>query len=258
MRCRILLPLFLIFIFMSSPHAQNHYNISRFTHETGDFFKQPGKWQGNDWLKFGLVTSGTILIMQVDRPIRDIVLRNNKSYYRSIPIEAGRVWGEWYAPPIIVGGFALHGWLAHNTSSRKVSFEILQAVLYSESITGVLKFAFGRARPYENKGAFSFHPFLFKKVGFQSLPGGHSTEGWAMSTVLSRNAHSTALKIIAYAPAALTFVSRIYQDQHWTYDDFLGAAIGSVVGSWVVDIHEKKASAVNVSAIYPFTLSISF
>ncbi len=258
MRRRIILSFLLVFIYESSLFAQNHYNISRFTHETGDFFKQPGNWQGNDWLKFSLLASGTILVMQVDRPIRDVVLRNNGSYYHSIPIEAGRVWGEWYTPPVVVGGFALHGWLAHNSSSRKVSFEILQAVLYSESITGVLKFAFGRARPYENEGAFSFHPFSFKKVGFQSFPGGHSTEGWAMSAVLSRNAQSTALKIAAYAPAILTFVSRIYQDQHWTSDCFLGAAIGYTVGNWVVDIHEEKASAVKVSAIYPFILRISF
>ena len=79
-----------------------------------------------------------------------------------------------------------------------------------------------------------------------------------MSTVLSRNAHSNALKILAYVPATLTFVSRIYQDQHWTSDDFLGAAIGFLVGTWVVDLHEKKESAVNVSAIYPLTVSFSF
>jgi membrane-associated phospholipid phosphatase len=130
--------------------------------------------------------------------------------------------------------------------------------MYSESITGALKFAFGRARPFENRGAFSFHPFSFKDFGFQSLPGGHNTEGWAVSTVLSRNAHSKALKILAYTPAMLTFIARIYEDQHWTSDDFLGATIGFVVGSWVVNHHEKKKSAVNVSAIYPFTVSVSF
>jgi membrane-associated phospholipid phosphatase len=257
-RPKILLSLFFIFILESSLSAQNHYNFSQFMSETGDFFKVPGKWKGKDWLKVGLIAAGTGMVMQVDEPVRTAVLRGDRKYYRSVPIEVGRIWGEYYTPPIVFGAFALHGWLKDNESSKKISFEVLQAVIYSESVTGLLKIVFGRARPYENKGAFSFRPFAISDIGFQSLPGGHNTEGWAMSTVLSRNAHSEVLKILAYTPAALTFVSRIYQDQHWTSDDFLGATIGFLVGSWVVNLHEKKKSAVSVTAIYPLTVSFRF
>jgi hypothetical protein len=258
LRNRILLSLSLVFICEFSLFAQNHYNFRQFKYETGDFIKQPLKWQGNDWLKFGLIAGGTVLLMQADLPIRNTVLRANRRYYYSVPIEAGRIWGEWYTPPVLVAGFGLYGWLANNRSSKKIGFEVVQAVLYSESITGGLKFVFGRARPFQNQGAFSFHPFSFRNFGYQSLPGGHNTEGWAVSTVLSRNAHSPVLKVLAYTPAVLTFVSRIYQDQHWTSDCFLGAAIGCVVGNWVVNTHEKKESRVNVSAIYPLTISFRF
>ena len=258
MRHRILLSFFLILICESSLLAQNEYNISQFTHETLDFVKQPGRWHGKDWLRLGLITAGSVLMMQVDQPVRDAVLRDQERYYHSFPIEAGRIWGEWYTPPIVVGAFGLHGWLTDNASSKQIGFEMVQAVVYSEAITQTLKIAFGRARPYENKGAFSFHPFTLSDIGFHSLPGGHNTNGWAMSAVLSRNAHSNALKILAYIPAALTFVSRVYQDQHWTSDDFLGAAIGYFVGSWVVHLHEKKESAVDVSAVFPLTVSINF
>ena len=238
--------------------AQNKYNISQFGHESLDFVKQPGRWHGKDWLRFGLITAGTVSIMSIDQPVRDAVLRDNQRYYHSVPIEAGRFWGEWYTPIVIAGGFGLHAWLKDNPSSKKITFEIVQAEIYSQAITQVLKIAFGRARPYENEGAFSYHPFTLSDIGFHSLPGGHNTAGWAMSSVLSRNAHSNALKIIAYLPAMLTFVSRIYQDQHWTSDCLLGAAIGFVVGNWVVSLHEKKESAVDASAFYPFTVSISF
>ena len=161
-------------------------------------------------------------------------------------------------PPVIAGAFGLHGWLGHNASSRKIGFEMVQASVYSEAVTQALKIVFGRARPYENKGAFYFHPLNISDFGFHSLPGGHNTNGWAMSTVLSRNAHTNALKILAYVPATLTFISRVYQDQHWTSDDFLGATIGFLVGTWVVDLHEKKESAANVSAVYPLTVTIRF
>lgn len=258
MRHRILLSFFLILICESSLFAQNKYNFSQFTHESLDFVKQPGRWHGQDWLRFGVIIAGTVSIMPVDQPIRDVVLSHQQRYYHSFPIEAGRIWGEWYTPIVIVGGFGLHAWLKHNTSSKKIAFEMVQAVTYAEAITQTLKIALGRARPYENQGAFSFHPFTLSHIGFHSLPGGHNTNGWALSAVLSKNAHSNALKILAYLPAVLTFVSRVYQDQHWTSDDFLGAAFGYFVGSWVVHLHEKKESAVNVSAVYPFTVSISF
>ena len=257
-RLRILFPFILILICASSLHAQNHYNVSQFTDETLDFFKQPGKWRGNDWLKLGLIATGSVLVMQVDEPVRRAVLKDQGRYYHSIPIETGRIWGDWYTPVVVVGAFGLHGWLADKASSKKIGFETAQAVVYSELITQTLKIVFGRARPYENEGAFSFHPFTLSDIGFHSLPGGHNTNGWAMSTILSRNARSDALKFLVYIPAALTFLSRVYQDQHWTSDDFLGASIGFLVASWVVNLHENKESAANVPAVYLFTVSIRF
>ena len=254
----ILLVLFLLLVGDSSVLAQNRYNVPQFAHETLGFVEQPGRWRGKDWLRLGLITAGTAVVMQVDQPVRSAVLRDHARYYHSVPIEAGRVWGEWYAPICVVGAFGLQGWLADNTSSKKIGFEALQAVIYAETITQALKIAFGRARPYENQGAFHYRPFVVSEIGLYSLPGGHNTNGWAMSTVLSRNAHSLTLKILAYAPAALTFLSRVYQDQHWTSDDFLGAAIGVVVGSWVVGLHERRDSALHVSLIAPLAVSITF
>jgi membrane-associated phospholipid phosphatase len=244
MRRRILLSLFLILICESSLPAQNKYNFSQFTHETLDFVKQPGKWRGNDWLKLGLIGAGTFWVMQADQPIRDAVLRDRR-FYHSVPIEGGRMWGEWYTTPVIAGAFGLHGWLTDNASSKKIGFEIVQAALYSEAITQIIKMPSGRARPYTKEGAFSYHPFTFFNFDFNSLPAGHVTYAFALSTVLSKNAHSG----FVYLPTALTFISRVYQDYHWTSDCFLGAAIGYVVGSWVVNHHEQKESQPGIPGV---------
>jgi hypothetical protein len=248
----------LLLVCSSSVLAQNRYNLSQFRRETSAFVKQPARWRGDDWLKLGLVAAGTALVMQADQPIRDAVLRDRGRYYRSVPIEAGRLWGEWYTVPLVIGAFAAHERFTGSPASKKIEFEMLQSVLYANGITQTLKIAVGRSRPYRNEGAFSFHPFVLSSYGRHSLPGGHNTNAWAMSTVLARNTHSTGLKIVAYAPAVLTFVSRVYQDQHWTSDDFLGAAIGVLVGSWVVGRHEQKESAVQLSAIGPCAVSIRF
>ena len=236
--------------------SQNRYNFAQFRDETVDFIKLPAKWEGNDWLKLGLIGAGTFLVMQADQPIRDAMMKD-QSYYKSAPIEFGRLWGETYSTAIVAGVFGLHGILADNNSTKKIGFEIIQAALYSGGITTVLKFAFGRSRPYTNRGSADYRPFTLLDDGFLSLPSGHTTLAFALSTVLSRNAQSNALKVLVYIPAALTAFSRVYQDYHWTSDCLLSAVVGFVVATWVVDLHDQKESPVQLSSIYPLTIRIN-
>jgi hypothetical protein len=236
--------------------SQNRYNFVQFRDETVDFIKQPAKWDGNDWLKLGLIGAGTILVMQADHAVRDAMMKD-QSYYKSFPVEFGKLWGETYSTAIVAGAFGLHGILTDDKATKKVGFEIIQAALYSGGITSVLKFAFGRARPFMNKGSADYQPFTLLDDGFHSFPSGHSTLAFALSTVLSRNAQSSALKVLAYLPAALTAFSRVYQDYHWTSDCLLSAVVGFVVATWVVDIHDQKESPVQVLSVYPLTIRIN-
>jgi membrane-associated phospholipid phosphatase len=194
--------------------------------------------------------------MQVDQPIRDAVMKD-RSAYNSAPIKFGKLWGETYSTAIFAGAFGLHGLLTDNSSTRKVGFEIVQAALYSGGITAILKAAIGRARPYTDKGAENYLPFTILDDGFHSLPSGHTTLAFALSTVLSRNADSKALKVVAFVPAALTAFSRIYQDYHWASDCLLGAVIGYVVATWVVDLHDGKDTHVHLTGLYPLTIRIN-
>jgi membrane-associated phospholipid phosphatase len=248
--------LLLIIICESSLFTQNKYNFSQFGNETWSFIKQPTKWEGSDWLKLGLISAGTYLVMQADQPIRDAVLKDQR-YYKSVPIEFGRMWGELYSPFVLFSGFAVHSLLTDDIRTKKIAYEIGQASLYAGGVGYLLKLAIGRARPYMNEGKTSFHPFssLFSQ-NYHSLPGGHSTAAFVLSTVLSRNAKPLWLKGIAYLPAVLTFVSRVYQDKHWTSDDFLGAVVGYFVATWVVDLHEQVENRIQMSSVYPLTIRI--
>ncbi len=248
-------------LFAQNPALQNSvqpykYTFSQFGNETWDFVKQPAKWDGIDWLKLGLIGGGTFLIIKtVDQPIRDVVLKNQQ-YYNSLPIKIGNIWGDWYPTVIIAGGFALHGLLNDESPSKKIAFEIIQAGLYTEIVTQIIKHALGRARPYNEFGPNSFKPFSFLGWDFTSMPAGHTTWAFSLSTVLSRNAKQDWLKVLAYLPAILTFVARIYQDHHWTSDNFLGAALAYFFANWVVDQHKKKESVVEISSSFPLTVVI--
>jgi membrane-associated phospholipid phosphatase len=223
------------------------YSVSQFAHETFLFIKQPLAWDGYDWLKVGIVTAATISLMPFDERIANSSGGNQRYYYYSAPIVGGRVYGEWYSIGGVAGAFGLYGLIAHDSAAKRIGLELLQAGLFSELVTEVFKNALGRARPYTNEGAFSYHPFRLFNIDFNSIPSGHTTSAMALSTVLSRHAHSTILKILAYVPAGLTMFSRIYQNQHWLSDVVPAAAIGYFAGTWVVNLHEGKRHRINVT-----------
>ncbi len=263
-------------LFAQSPVIQDSvqqlkYTFSQFGNETWDFIKQPTKWDGGDWLKIGLISAATFLVMETaDQPARDAVLRDGRfdtnglfipesqKYYKSVPIEFGRMWGELYAPIVLFGGFAIHSLLTDDITTRKIAYEIGQASLYAGAVTFLLKTAIGRARPYTEEGTTSFHPFSSLLIqDNHSIPGGHTTAAIVLSTVLSRNAKPVWLKVLAYVPAVLTFISRTYQDQHWVSDDLFGGALGYFIATWVVDQHENNESLVEMSSIYPISFRIA-
>lgn len=255
-RFRINTIFFLLLVFQSSLFSQNAYNISQFKNETFQFIKQPTKWESNDWLKFGLISAGTILLIQNDQTIRENVLKD-QSYYKSFPIEAGRIWGEGYPTAIFAGAFGIYGLLTDDPSTKKIGFEIVQSAMYAGVITTFLKVVVGRARPFTNKGDSKFRPFSFFNDDYHSLPSGHVTLAFSLSTVLSKNSKSDFIRIIAYLPAVLTVVSRVYQDNHWTSDALLGAAIGYCVGDWVTSLHEGKDLPIQISSVFPFNIKIA-
>ena len=235
----------------------NKYNLSQFGHETWSFIKLPTKWDGGDWLRIGAWGGATFLTMQVDQPIRDAVLRDNRRYFYSVPIVGARMYGELYSPFVFFGGFALHYWITDNITSRKIAYEVGQACLYTGALELFMKSLIGRARPYMNEGRASYHPFTFIGDTYHALPGGHTATAFVISTVLSRNIDPTWLKVLVYVPAVITGVSRVYQDQHWTSDCVLGGALGYFIATWVVDLHEQNDSRVHVSSIYPLTISLT-
>jgi hypothetical protein len=229
----------IIIVLACNCFAQNKYNLQQFQNESLDFIQQPTKWESNDWLKLGLVGAATFLAMQADQPVRDEFLKD-RSYNKSVPIEFGRMWGEVYTPVAIAGAFGLHGLLAKDNSTKKIGYEIIQTTIYAGAITTALKLAFGRARPFTNEGSKSFGNWSFLDDSFHSLPSGHTTIAFSVSTVLAKNAKSDLVKILCYVPAVLTAVSRVYQDKHWVSDVFLGGIIGYTVGDWVTSKHEEN------------------
>ena len=235
---------------------ENKYNFRQFGREMGDYFVSPFHWKGKDFLKLGGVAVVTYGVIQLDESIRGIAIRNpaykNNFTMRSI----GDEWGGFFVTPAMAIGITTFGLISKNNNAKKIGFEIAEAGLFSETVSFLSKFLVGRGRPYYEHGAYYYRPFTFFAPIVNSMPAGHADAAFAMSTVLSRNAKKPFWKIMAYVPAAFTVVSRIYTDQHWSSDVFVGAALGYFVGSWVVNQHEHPDSRVQISSIYPVGIKI--
>ena len=222
------------------------YSAAQFGRESALFIKQPLRWKGKEWLTISGLTAGTILLTYADQPLRNAT-QGDQQYNTSAAVVGGLVYGEWYSIGGVAGAFALYGMIAKDTSAKKIAIELFQAGVYSEFVTQILKMTVGRARPYMNLGSGNFHAFVGSNPDYNSFPSGHSTSAFALSTVMARHAHTTALKILAYVPAGFTLFSRIYQDKHWVSDELIGAAIGYFVGNWVVDLHEARRHKIHVA-----------
>ena len=244
----------------STIFAQNKYNLSELGHETVLFIKTPAHWGVTGWIELGLVGGSTFLISQFDQRIKDEAIANynlHPTYRKNILMVVGDQWGGFFVGPILCVSLYATGSIANSNKTKKIGFEIGQALLYSEAISFTSKSIIGRARPFTGRAPDYFKPFSFFNSPYNSFPAGHTDCAFALSTVLAKNTDSYILKCVAYIPAALTVVSRVYTNQHWASDVFIGSALGYFVGNWVVNVHENKDSRVQVTSLYPLGLKVS-
>ena len=197
----------------------------------------PVHFSGEDWLKTGAILGGTASLFALDRTGRVWATRGQSSTADNFAT-AGRDYGNAaYALSLSAALYA--GGLAFDSKDVRVTGLLaIESICFSGAITNIFKVAAARSRPYVGKGPFDFHGF---KIDDQnaSFPSGHSTVAFALSSTLAGRIDNTWGKVLLYSLATLTAVSRVYNDEHWVSDSFLGAAIGQVVGSTLVRYHRN-------------------
>lgn len=119
---------------------------------------------------------------------------------------------------------------------QNAAFTSLEAIIYANLATNVLKTVVGRARPNEGVGPASFTPF----GGGRSFPSGHATTVFAFTTPW-----------VLYYPGAVTYTLfglgigtaavRMADDYHWFTDVLSGALIGAGTGYLLSRRHKQLA-----------------
>jgi membrane-associated phospholipid phosphatase len=135
---------------------------------------------------------------------------------------------------LYVGGVARHDSYAQQTALF-IGESMADAEILSIAIKGIT----GRLRPSDipRHGDFT-HTWFKYKGGITSLgsfPSGHATVAFATASVLSsRYRRHRWVPWIAYTGATVVALSRIPDRAHFPSDVFVGAALGYVIGHFVV------------------------
>jgi hypothetical protein len=192
----------------------------------------PSRWQEQEWKNLGFSAIGVIGVAAiVDRPVRNEMRRHapNDSGFM-LQVEH---FGVEYAA-LTIGGFYLAGAAGNETAAEVAQDGLAASIIASGMITPTIKFISGRARPRENAGLADFHPFSAYYSSNSSFPSGHTTEAFALASVIADHYEDTWVTYASYSVASLVGVARSYHDAHFASDVLTGALIGTLVGKSVV------------------------
>jgi hypothetical protein len=198
---------------------------------------EPARWQTTEWKNLGWATLAVVgTAAFIDAPLRDEMRRQPKDNKLLLYIER---FGAEYSIGVI-GGFYLAGSISGNDKTVTVAQDSLTAsIIASGLIAPAIKIVAGRSRPYEDVGTGNFQSFGAASPN-SSFPSGHTTEAFALASVISSHYEETWIKASAYSVASLVGIARTYHDAHFASDVLAGALIGNWVGLSVVSHNQQK------------------
>jgi hypothetical protein len=189
----------------------------------------PLAWRAPQWERFSLAVAGVGVAALLDGRVRDSERHDHNHLADQVakdfePLGSGGAWA-------VLGTFYLGGVLGNDSKARSVGEDGLIASLIAGGIvTPALKYVAGRSRPRDTTRTFDFKTF----GGGSSFPSGHTTEAFAVASVIATEYDAGWIKGVAYGSAALVGFARVHHQAHFLSDVTAGAVIGTAVGRAVV------------------------
>jgi undecaprenyl-diphosphatase len=186
--------------------------------DVGGYFTAPLRWDRRDWAWFGGAVLAIGLAHRYDSQVRTHFFGtgpapnvNSKDTTDAIPT-AALFGGTW--------AFAL---LTQNRDGYREGWAMVEAGALSGVTAYALKFAAARQTPEQTT-----NPNEWFKSG-RSLPSFHSTEAFAIGTVLAESGNDDyrlVRRLLGYGVGVFTSYERLKHNAHWLSDTVAGAALG--------------------------------
>lgn len=213
----------------------------------------PARWNSSTLLRFVGATAVVAGISTADGQGRDAARRNQSDAADAVtsviePLGTAPSFG-------VIAGFAVAGIAFRNTTAASVAADAMASTIIAGGIiTPALKLAFGRPRPRANEDPYTFRPFR----GDKSFPSGHTTQAFAVASVIASEYDERWVKVTAYGLATGVGISRMYHDAHFASDVAAGALIGTVVGRTIAGHARSVRSPRNTTGTHRIHLYPSF
>ena len=198
----------------------------------------PLSFSRNDWLMFGGVAGGTAGLMFLDESIQSLILKNRQSDLYAASVDLAWT-GHLIAADIASGLVYLSGLFSRNDALRVTGRMMGQTLIYAGTVALVLRFLTGRRWPAANEGAFAFDTWPPDDT-YHAFPSGHTVVVFSLATVLSQQIDAWPVTALLYGTAVAAGLGRMYVDQHWSSDVFLGAVLGFTTGRFVLSREAER------------------
>jgi len=209
-----------------------------------DVLGAPLDWKAPQWGRFSLAIAGVGAAALLDGRVRDWERHDHNHRVDQIaqdfePLGSGGAFA-------VLGTFYLEGLLRDDPKARSVAEDGLIASLIANGIlTPAVKYLTGRNRPHDAARTFDFHVF----GGKSSFPSGHTTEAFAVASVIATEYDSGWIKGVAYGSAVLVGFARVHHQAHFFSDVTAGAVIGTAVGRAVAHRNREERRRLRIAPL---------
>jgi membrane-associated phospholipid phosphatase len=217
--------------------------------DSRDIVIAPVRWNKYQWIAFSGVTVVAALLYTQDSYIQKVVQKNQTPFLNGASkYGLERLGSGVYSLPAMALLYGV-GAIRKDDKEKYTALKGIEAYALGFLTAQVLKQLTHRDRPYMNNPP---DPYMwygpFKPPSNSSFPSGHSTIAFAVATVVATSYSKTIwVPIVCYTFAGLTAFSRVYQNDHWFSDVFVGSAIGFAIGKTIINNQMKKLKILPVS-----------
>src|SRR4051794_7831761 len=210
-----------------------HEFLKNILHDQKSIWTAPFHLERSDakWVVPGSI--GLMALFTTDRITGDEIFEANRQIHLSTGISYA---GSIYGLGAVATTFYLVGRKKGDYRARETGLLSAEALIDSAIVEGVLKGVTQRARPLDGIERSEFFD------GGNSFPSGHSTQAWAVATVIANEyKHRPAVQIAAYGIASAISVARFTGHKHYISDVVAGSALGYGIGKFVFKTHHRES-----------------
>ncbi len=217
-----------------------------FWDDSGKMLSSPARGDGGYWGRFAATLAVAGALYANDEEIARKITADKDGRKDEFAKWGERMGNGAYILPALALTYA-GGWAAGSDSAMDTAKLAFESAVLSAAAVQVVKLSAHRHRPNDGDGAYQWDGPDFLDNNRDSFPSGHSAGIFSVASVIAGRygEENPWVAPLVYSLAAITPLSRVYDEKHWASDAFMGSAIGYFTGKALVSYHGGGALSIH-------------